>query len=92
MNHAFVPLTAKLAAPTATAPGVAGHETTGSGPGVESSFHAVAPASPPAVVPGASSAAHACQPEVALTREGDRVTQITVRCPCGQVIDLACEY
>lgn len=31
-------------------------------------------------------------PKVTVQRDGERVTQIQVRCTCGQVIDLACEY
>ncbi len=31
-------------------------------------------------------------PEVTLKREGDRVTHISVRCSCGEVIELACAY
>ena len=32
------------------------------------------------------------QPAVTLKRDGDRVTHIVVRCTCGQVMELACEY
>jgi len=32
------------------------------------------------------------QPTVSLKRDGDRVTHIIVRCACGQVMELACEY
>lgn len=38
-----------------------------------------------------SHAAHG-QPTVQLRHEGDRVTGITVRCGCGQVIELECSY
>lgn len=31
-------------------------------------------------------------PVVTLRREGDRVTGIHIRCSCGQVIELACQY
>jgi hypothetical protein len=34
----------------------------------------------------------ACEPQVTMQREGDRVTGIRVQCSCGQVIDLACVY
>ncbi len=34
-----------------------------------------------------------CQePSVTLQRDGDKITSIHIECPCGQVIDLACEY
>ncbi len=32
------------------------------------------------------------EPEIQLDREGDRITRITVRCSCGQVIELNCTY
>ncbi|HTS18864.1 MAG TPA: hypothetical protein VMP11_14915 [Verrucomicrobiae bacterium] len=34
----------------------------------------------------------ASEPAVTLKRDGDRITQIVIRCTCGQVIELACEY
>ncbi|HUI06947.1 MAG TPA: hypothetical protein VL486_08055 [Verrucomicrobiae bacterium] len=42
----------------------------------------------------ATHAAHSAedQPTVTLKRDGDRVTHIVVRCTCGQVMELACEY
>jgi hypothetical protein len=56
---------------------------------------AMVPASPadsfvPVAVATASDPAHA--PKLTLKRDGDRVTHITVRCTCGQSIELACEY
>jgi hypothetical protein len=44
--------------------------------------------SPAAHVPGSPES----QPAVTLKRDGDRVTHIVVRCTCGQVMELACEY
>jgi hypothetical protein len=32
------------------------------------------------------------EPTVSVERDGDRVTRIKVQCPCGNVIELACEY
>jgi hypothetical protein len=32
------------------------------------------------------------QPEITLRREGDRITQISIQCGCGQVIELGCQY
>jgi len=32
------------------------------------------------------------EPQITLEREGERVTRIKVQCPCGNVIELACEY
>ena len=45
----------------------------------------------------ASPATHAAypaetQPVITLKRDGDRVTHIVVRCTCGQVLELACDY
>jgi hypothetical protein len=43
--------------------------------------------------PTATHAPHAAAaPAITLKREGDSVTHITVRCSCGQVIELACQY
>jgi hypothetical protein len=52
------------------------------------SVESSSPATPSA--PAAYSAE--TQPVVTLKRDGDRVTHIVVRCTCGQVIELACEY
>ena len=32
------------------------------------------------------------EPTVTLEREGDRVARIKIHCPCGNVIELACDY
>jgi hypothetical protein len=32
------------------------------------------------------------EPSVTLERDGGRVTRIKVQCPCGQVLELACDY
>lgn len=42
--------------------------------------------------PHAGSKHSETKPEVTLQRDGDRVTQIRIRCGCGQVIELGCEY
>jgi hypothetical protein len=42
------------------------------------------PAAPPAALRG--------EPKVSLERDGDRVTRITVQCPCGHSVELTCEY
>jgi len=41
----------------------------------------------PAATPGT-----ACEPRIAVQREGDRVSSIQIQCACGQVIELACVY
>ncbi len=46
------------------------------------------PGSPPAHAADSAES----QPVVTLKRDGDRVTHIVVRCACGQVVELACEY
>jgi hypothetical protein len=32
------------------------------------------------------------QPKITFQKEGDRITQIRVQCPCGQIIELNCLY
>lgn len=41
---------------------------------------------------GAVHGSSACEPQVTLQREGDRVSTIRIQCTCGQVIELACDY
>jgi len=53
---------------------------------------AVHHAAAPSVVPSQSAPPSTCEPQVALQRDGDRVTGIQIRCSCGQVIDLVCYY
>jgi hypothetical protein len=31
-------------------------------------------------------------PKITLQRDGERITQITVHCSCGQLIELSCTY
>lgn len=47
---------------------------------------AEAPASAPVATP-----CHA-EPQITLERDQDRITQIRINCPCGQVIQIACGY
>jgi hypothetical protein len=49
------------------------------------------PAKPQPRIPESSSTP-ACEPEISLTRQGDRISRITLRCSCGQVIELDCAY
>src|SRR5262249_35293026 len=35
---------------------------------------------------------HAIGPSISVTRDGNRVTRIQVKCACGEVIELACTY
>ena len=35
---------------------------------------------------------HHEQPEVALQRRGEQITGISIRCSCGQVLELTCVY
>ncbi len=46
----------------------------------------------PQPVPAQGHAHDLQEPQVELDREGDRITRITVRCSCGQVIELNCTY
>ena len=41
---------------------------------------------------GAAASTAQSEPQITLERQGDRVTRIKVQCPCGNVIELACEY
>jgi len=33
-----------------------------------------------------------CEPQLAVQRDGGRITSIRIECSCGQTIDLACVY
>ncbi len=54
-------------------------------------FRALAESAPPAASP-AVHANSACEPQVSLLRDGERITAIRVQCSCGQSVDLACVY
>lgn len=62
------------------------------------SFMPVAPLTPTALAAAPAAAlaptpGHAVhEPHIQLDRDGDRITRITVRCACGQVIELNCAY
>jgi len=79
MNDQFVPLIPRGAKT------IAPH-----GPAVQP-FQPLHPAGAPASMPSAAHPA-AAAPEVTLKRDGDRVTHISVRCSCGEVVELACVY
>ena len=86
MAAEFVPFLASLSADsTASIPGQPGSR--------QSPFTPLPRKSSPTALPGspADSAAHPA-PTVTLKRDGDRVTQIQIRCPCGQLIELDCVY
>lgn len=51
--------------------------------------HDFVPAKPQPRIPEPSKD---CEPEISLTHQGDRISRITVRCSCGQVIELDCAY
>ncbi len=44
------------------------------------------PLTPPPINPGPAT------PELSLVRDGDRVTMIRVRCTCGMVHEIQCQY
>ena len=52
---------------------------------------AVPPAQASPALDSAPVSAHSA-PDVTLKRDGDRVTQIQIRCACGAVIELDCTY
>lgn len=85
MTHAFVPLLNSLRLATPPAAGAA------------PAFQAVQPSSPPNPANAGPDSAppvplHAHQPVLNLKRDGDRITEIEIRCGCGQVIRLECDY
>ena len=49
------------------------------------------PLSEPATPASTQPTSHS-EPQVVLEREGDHIKRIKVHCPCGNVIELACEY
>ncbi len=51
----------------------------------------------PARPTGPSNSLHPAEPctvvpKITVQKQGDAVTSIRIECPCGQVIDLACEF
>ena len=79
MSKDFVPFTASMPGGSRTEV-VAGAQST-------VPFRPLSQAQPP---PAASDAGG--EPTISLEREGGRVTRIKVRCPCGNVFELACDY
>ena len=45
-----------------------------------------------AALPEPAAGAHRTEPEITLGRDGDRITHIRVRCACGALVELRCEY
>ncbi len=80
MNHGFVPLSLSL---RASPPGRANAGKAAAQPQGGAPFRPLAALS--------SSPCAAPEPTLTLERDGDRVTRITIQCPCGHVIELACE-
>ena len=83
MSHAFVPLIPAPAPASVPPPNLVPLAPPGGSA-------ALAPTPAPAATPQ-SDTAHAA-PTVSFKRDGDRVTQIEVRCACGEVIQLDCDY
>jgi hypothetical protein len=46
----------------------------------------------PVSVPASAAPANPKEPQVTVERDGDRITRITIQCPCGQVLELNCTY
>jgi hypothetical protein len=50
----------------------------------------------PTSSPGSRTSGHGCSgavtPIITFRREGERITQIRIECPCGQTVALDCEY
>lgn len=85
MSKDFVPFTAATPGGSRTG-GVSRTEVVA---GAQSTvpFRPLSQAQPP---PPASDARG--EPTISLERDGGRVTRIKVRCPCGNVFELACDY
>ena len=56
------------------------------------SFQALEQTTPKEAVAGAAHGGKNCEPSLVLQRDGDRITNIRIQCPCGQIMDLACVY
>jgi hypothetical protein len=50
------------------------------------------PTTPTAATPPLSQNQQTAGPSISVTRDGNRVTRIQVKCACGEVIELACTY
>jgi hypothetical protein len=87
-TQTFVPLTAAPApaAPRDFAANVISNEEQSPGKNFQS-LATLRPASAPA-----SAEKNNCEPQVAVQRDGGRVTHLRIQCTCGQVMDLACLY
>jgi hypothetical protein len=89
MNNAFVPLAAP--APTSTRsepfrPRILNGAAAQSVP-----FNPAAPAPASAAQP-AHPTGKCPEPQITLTRDGDKITSIRIQCSCGTVTDLQCVY
>jgi len=91
-NH-FVPLLAPpSSAPPVPRPGLMPVPTPGAAPAF-APIHSATPNPPTAPAPPAAAPCDAAKdPEVTLKREGDRITQIQIRCSCGESVILDCDY
>ena len=50
------------------------------------------PLLPGPALPAAAAQPGAQEPQVTLERDGVRITRVTIRCACGQVLELNCAY
>jgi hypothetical protein len=80
------------AAPAASGERTAFQATVVSQPERVEKFRSVESSATASASAGTAARGAACEPQVTMQREGDRVTGIRVQCSCGQVIDLACVY
>jgi hypothetical protein len=85
MDNAFLPLLPAAA----LASGPSGVRVLNSAE-ASAPFQALNVATPPSP-PHPDCLAHG-QPTVTIQRDGQRVAQIRIQCPCGQVIELECQY
>jgi hypothetical protein len=86
MKPAFVPFSASLPNAAQTpADATAGSPKKTPAHG----FQPVCPGNQSSPAPGQAPAGR--EPKITLERDGERVTQIRIECPCGNVIELVCD-
>lgn len=94
MGTQFVPLIAPTKSPLPVSrPGPSAAAAPGHTPVFTPiSFGPASSASTPPTPPSVPCAAPAAAPEVSFKRDGDRITQIQIRCSCGESLVLDCDY
>ena len=94
MGNHFVPLLAPTKpSPAAFRPSAVPEAAPGNASKFTPITFGLAPsASPQPAVAAPPCAASVAAPEVSFKRDGDRITQIQIRCSCGEALTLDCDY